>query len=54
VYVSLGHRCDLAWAAGIVLACAPRYRLPEPIRAADRLAGALSRLAAETRRRPTA
>src|SRR5262245_42829048 len=39
VFVSIGHRIDLATAARIVLACAPRYRLPEPIRAADRLAG---------------
>ncbi len=40
VYVSCGHRVSLATALGLVLACAPRYRLPEPIRAADRLASA--------------
>jgi deoxyribonuclease V len=39
VYVSIGHRCALEHAVSIVLACAPRYRLPEPIRAADHLAG---------------
>lgn len=39
VYVSIGHRCDLERAVAIVLACARRYRLPEPIRAADHLAG---------------
>ncbi|HVS11510.1 MAG TPA: deoxyribonuclease V [Planctomycetota bacterium] len=38
VYVSTGHRVDLATAARIVLAGATRYRLPEPIRAAHRAA----------------
>jgi len=42
VYVSIGHRVDLATAVRIVLRCAPRYRLPEPIRAAHRLAGGLA------------
>lgn len=37
VYVSVGHRIDLATATRVVLACAVRYRLPEPIRLADRL-----------------
>jgi deoxyribonuclease V len=37
VYVSVGHRIDLASACRWVLAAAPRYRLPEPIRAAHRL-----------------
>lgn len=37
VYVSIGHRMSLATAVRIVLACAPRYRLPEPQRLADRL-----------------
>ncbi|MCC3762364.1 endonuclease V [Glycomyces sp. TRM65418] len=37
VYVSVGHRCTLATARDLVLELAPRYRLPEPIRAADRL-----------------
>jgi len=39
VFVSIGHRLDLARAVNLVLACTPRYRLPEPIRLADRLAG---------------
>jgi len=54
VYVSVGHRIELAEAVRIVLACA-RTRLPEPIRAADRLAGtaaeAEERQAGETRPR---
>jgi deoxyribonuclease V len=37
VYVSIGHRVSLATAIRIVLACAPRYRLPDPQRWADRL-----------------
>jgi deoxyribonuclease V len=37
VYVSTGHRVSLAAAVRIVLACAPRCRLPEPQRLADRL-----------------
>jgi deoxyribonuclease V len=39
LYVSIGHRIDLATAVRIVLRCTPRYRLPEPIRAADHAAG---------------
>lgn len=39
IYVSIGHRIDLATAVRIVLRCCTRYRLPEPIRAADRTAG---------------
>jgi deoxyribonuclease V len=41
VYVSIGHRVDLPFALRIVLRCARRYRLPEPIRAADQAAGRL-------------
>jgi deoxyribonuclease V len=37
VYVSLGHRVSLAAAIRIVLDCAPRFRIPEPQRLADRL-----------------
>lgn len=37
VYVSVGHRISLAAAVRTVLALAPRYRLPEPQRLADRL-----------------
>jgi deoxyribonuclease V len=39
VYVSIGHRMDLALAERLVLACATRYRLPWPTHLADRLAG---------------
>ncbi|MGE0384601.1 MAG: deoxyribonuclease V [Gammaproteobacteria bacterium] len=38
VYVSIGHRMDLAGARRIVLACAPHYRLPETTRFAHALA----------------
>ncbi|MFQ5776110.1 MAG: deoxyribonuclease V [Kiloniellaceae bacterium] len=37
VFVSVGHRICLETAIELVLRCAPRYRLPEPIRQADRL-----------------
>lgn len=37
LYVSVGHRMSLEAAIEWVLACAPRYRLPEPTRLADRL-----------------
>jgi len=43
VYVSVGHLCDLASARRLVLACALRYRLPEPTRLADRLVAAAKR-----------
>ncbi len=39
VYVSIGHKVDLPSAALVVLACGGGYRLPEPTRLADRLAG---------------
>ncbi len=38
LYVSVGHRISLASACRWVLRCAPRYRLPETTRWADRLA----------------
>jgi deoxyribonuclease V len=38
VYVSIGHRTSLETAAGFVLNCSPKYRLPEPIRLAHHLA----------------
>jgi deoxyribonuclease V len=38
VYVSVGHLATLESARALVLACAPRYRLPEPIRQAHHLA----------------
>lgn len=42
VYVSVGHRMDLDTAVALVLSVA-RYRVPEPVRAADRLVGRLRR-----------
>jgi deoxyribonuclease V len=39
VFVSPGHRCDLASAIALTLACTTRYRLPETTRAAHRAAG---------------
>jgi deoxyribonuclease V len=39
VYVSPGHLIDLAYALEVVLKCCTRYRLPEPIRWAHRVAG---------------
>ncbi len=38
IFVSVGHRANLESAAALALACAPRYRLPEPIRAAHKAA----------------
>ncbi len=35
VFVSIGHRVDLASAIKLVLACCSRYRIPEPTRQAD-------------------
>ena len=43
VFVSIGHLIDLRAAQWIVLACAPRYRLPEPTRLADQVVGAAKR-----------
>lgn len=39
VFVSIGHRISLERAARLVMRCTTQYRLPEPIRWADRLAG---------------
>lgn len=39
LFVSPGHLIDHPSSRRIVLACAPRYRLPEPTRLADRIAG---------------
>lgn len=39
IYVSVGHMIDLKTAVRIVLECTPRFRIPEPLRAAHRLAG---------------
>lgn len=43
VFVSPGHRVDLATSIAIVMACTPRYRLPEPIRLAHRATTLLRR-----------
>lgn len=41
VYVSIGHKITLERAVELVLACSPRYRLPETTRQAHRLASRL-------------
>jgi len=38
VFVSLGHRIDLEHSIHTILSCCTKYRLPEPIRLAHRLA----------------
>lgn len=43
IFVSPGHRVDLETAVDVVLSVSPRYRVPEPIRRADRLVGRLRR-----------
>ncbi len=43
VYVSIGHRIDLAGAVELVLGCSAGYRLPEPTRLADRLVASVKR-----------
>jgi deoxyribonuclease V len=40
VYVSPGHRATIDTARELVMRCTTRYRLPEPIRAAHKVAGA--------------
>jgi deoxyribonuclease V len=35
LFISVGHRVDLATAAELVMACCTRYRVPEPTRQAD-------------------
>ena len=39
IFVSIGHRIDLRTAVRMVLAATTHYRIPEPLRAAHRLAG---------------
>jgi len=39
VFVSPGHKVSFESAVRIVLDCTPEYRIPEPVRAAHRLAG---------------
>ena len=43
LFVSPGHLIDQASSRRIVLSCAPKYRLPEPTRLADRRAGEAKR-----------
>jgi len=43
VYVSIGHRVSLATAVRFVMACSPRYRIPEPIRLAHQMTTAMRR-----------
>jgi deoxyribonuclease V len=43
VFVSAGHRIDLRACESLVLACATRYRLPEPTRLADQLVARVKR-----------
>jgi deoxyribonuclease V len=43
LYVSPGHRTDMAGAAELTLACARRYRMPEPTRLAHLLTNRLRR-----------
>ena len=42
VYISIGHHATLETACQLILNCTTRYRLPEPIRAADHIAGQFS------------
>ena len=39
LFISPGHLADIPSAVALVLACTPKYRLPEPIRLAHRAAG---------------
>lgn len=39
VFVSAGHLISLEEAVTVVLRCAPKFRIPEPLRASDALAG---------------
>jgi len=43
VFVSIGHKIDLETSVKLVLECSGKYRLPEPTRLADQLAGAAKR-----------
>jgi len=54
IYVSPGHRVGLVAAVRYALACCRGFRIPEPIREADRLVGRLRRAATGAPdRRPT-
>jgi len=43
IYVSVGHKISLERAIDIVKHCTPRYRIPEPIRAAHKIANEKSK-----------
>jgi deoxyribonuclease V len=43
LYVSVGHLVSLRKASSLVLSCSRRFRIPEPLRAAHRLASAACR-----------
>ncbi len=43
LFISPGHKIDIAGAVEIVLGCAGRYRAPEPLRCADMLSKKLKR-----------
>lgn len=47
VFVSPGHLADLETTIALVMACAPKHRLPEPIRRAHKAAGAFDPAAAD-------
>ena len=42
LFISPGHLADIPTSVALVLACAPKFRLPEPIRLAHKAAGAFS------------
>ena len=44
VFVSPGHKIDLAGSIEIVMNCADKYRIPEPLRAADMMSKRLRRI----------
>ena len=50
IFVSTGHRVGLRTAVEIEIACSPRYRVPEPTRRADALAGEFKRSMTEARK----
>jgi deoxyribonuclease V len=52
LFVSVGHRIDLAGARDLVLECAVPHRLPEPTRLADRLVAAAKRADASPSQSP--
>ena len=49
VFISLGHRVDLASAVELALVCCDGFRIPKPTREADHYVGQLKRGQADTR-----